>query len=113
MSGSISLNWPLQLEEQQRVPDGAGGYSETWVGLGQIWGDIRTRGVAGGAAAAGELNRVRYRIFVRGAAEGAPMRPKVGQRLRSGTRAFEIDAVTEMDATGVYLVVWAREEVLA
>lgn len=113
MSTGPKLNWSLTLEERQRVADGAGGFSETWVALGQLWGELRTRGVGDGAVAAGELHRVRYRIIVRGSAEGELTRPKTGQRFRTGNRVFDIDAVTEMDATGRYLIVWAREERLA
>ncbi|MEM6618561.1 MAG: head-tail adaptor protein [Pseudomonadota bacterium] len=106
------LNWPLRLEERQRVADGAGGFSETWVLRGNLWGDVVVRGVSEADAAAGEFSRVRYRITLRGAQEGDPARPRVGDRLVSGSRIFDVEAVTEKDATGRYLVAWAREEVL-
>lgn len=112
MARTVRLNWPLTLEERQRVPNSSGGYTETWTLVGEMWGDVQTRGVSAGDVAAGELSRVRYRIIVRGAAMGDPARPKVGQRFRSGNRAFEIDAVTEMDASGIFLIAWAREEIL-
>ena len=113
MSKDIALNWRFTLEERQRVADGSGGYTDTWVALGQLWGDMQTRGVSGSGIPAGDLNRVRYRVIVRGAPDGDPMRPKIGQRLRDGARALTIDAVTERDASGLYLVVWAQEETLA
>jgi head-tail adaptor len=113
MVRGVSLNWPLTLEQRQRVPDGGGGFAETWVVLGQMWGEVHSRGVRATEVEAGALSRIRYRIVVRGAADGSVMRPKTGQRFRNGAKAYAIDSVSEMDASAVYLECWAREEVLA
>ena len=109
----VNLNWRLTLEERQRVADGAGGFSDTWVVLGQLWGDVQSRTGLASEVAGGTTSRVRHRIVVRGAAEGAPERPKTGQRFRNGSRIYIIDSVSELDATGIYLVCWTREEVLS
>ena len=113
MGAKIHLHWPLELEERQRSADGAGGFVETWVQLGTLWGDVQARGVSATEVSAGAMTRVRYRVIVRGAPEGDPKRPKTGQRFRNGAKAYTIDSVSENDPSGMYLVCWAREEVLA
>ena len=113
MARQKELKWLLDLEERQRVADGAGGFDTTWAQLGQLWAHVEARGVSNTEVTGGDTSRIRYRITVRAAAEGAPERPKIGQRLRDGTRAFEVEAVHEADAAGLYLHIWANEEVLA
>ena len=110
----VSLSRRLVLEEPQKVPDGAGGFTEVWVALGVLWADVRA-GTGRERAAAGVLtaSTVPYRITVRGAPYGAPSRPKPDQRFRDGPRVFRIVAVTEQDPTGAYLECFAREEVSA
>jgi head-tail adaptor len=107
------LNRLLQLEEAQRVPDGAGGFTTTWVVLGSVWAEIRP---GSGRERAGEfvtLSTVPYRITVRAAQQGAPSRPRPDQRFREGQRLFRILAVTEAGQSGGYLTCHAQEEVLA
>ena len=107
---SLQLNRRLVLETPTRVDDGAGGFALTWVQQGVLWGEV----VAGaGSESAGVevgLSTVPYRITVRGAAVGSPARPRPDQRLTDGTRVFAILAVTERDASGLYLTCFAREE---
>jgi head-tail adaptor len=104
------LTRKLVLEGQVNVPDGAGGFTESWGVLGTLWAEV----LAGtGRDVPGEevtLSSIPYRIIVRGAPQGAPSRPKVEQRLRDGARLFRIVAVTERDAGGQYLTCFAREE---
>ncbi len=113
MGSDIKLNWVLRLEEKQRVPDGAGGFTETWVGLGKLWAQVASRGVSATEVTAGSTSLARYRIFVRGASVGDPQRPQVGQRFRGVNRYYAIDSVSESDPSGAYLICMAREEVLA
>ncbi|MGC9417790.1 MAG: head-tail adaptor protein [Rhodovulum sp.] len=107
------LNRRLVLEAPERVPDGAGGYAETWVQRGVIWAEISPR--TGGERAGEELTlaRVPYRIVVRGAPPGAEARPSAGQRFREGARLFQIRAVAEADARSRYLTCFADEEIPA
>ncbi|MEM9844773.1 MAG: head-tail adaptor protein [Pseudomonadota bacterium] len=108
----IRLTRPLQLEEAQRVPDGAGGFDTSWVVLGTLWADVQLRS---GREAEGEtvnLSSTRYRIFVRAAPDGAPSRPIAGQRFRNGERVFKINAVAETDGTARFLVCYCDEEVV-
>jgi len=111
MTGAPLLNRKLVLEQPDRVPDGAGGFVETWVVLGELWAEIRP---GTGREKAGEfltVSSVPYRITVRGAPDGAPSRPKPDQRFREGPRLFRIRSVTERDPGGFYLTCHALEEV--
>jgi head-tail adaptor len=104
------LSRALVLEAVQRVADGAGGFSESWVVLGNLWAEVLP---GSGRDVAGEevtLTSVPYRITVRGAPFGAPSRPVAGQRFRDGARVFSILAVTEQDAEARFLTCFAREE---
>lgn len=104
------LNRALDLEQSQRVPDGAGGFVVTWVTLGTLWAEVLP---GAGRDPAGEeviLSSVPYRITVRAAPPGAGNRPRPEQRLREGSRIFTILAVTERDADGRWLVCFCREE---
>ena len=105
------LNRALVLESVVRTPDGAGGFTEAWIALGMLWGEVLP---GSGSDILGEermLSAVPYRVTVRGAPVGATSRPKAGQRFREGARLFLIQAVTEHDPDGRYLTCFAREEV--
>ena len=107
------LNRKLVLEEAQRVPDGAGGYAQSWVALGTLWAAVAA---GSGREHAGEsvtVSTVVYKITVRAAPLAAASRPKPEQRLRDGARLFRITAVSEADAAGHYLTCFAQEEVLS
>jgi head-tail adaptor len=106
------LNRKLVLEAALRLPDGAGGVTQSWEALGTLWAEVSAR--AGREAEAEGVNvaRVGYRITVRAAPQGAVSRPEAGQRLRDGVRIFAILSVTEADAAGRYLSLWAQEEVV-
>lgn len=109
----VRLNRKLVLEEAQTVPDGAGGFAETWVALGTLWAHVKAGTGRETAAEFVTLSAVPYRITVRAAPAGAPSRPKPEQRFRDGSRIFRIQAVTEDAAAATYLVCFAREEVAA
>lgn len=101
------LNRKLTLEAPNRAPDGAGGFTDTWVALGTIWAEVLPRG-SGREVEASELA---LKITLRAAPQGAPSRPDAAMRFRDGTRLYRIEAVTEADAAGRYLVCFATEEV--
>lgn len=108
----VSLNRQMVLEAPEHVPDGAGGFTETWVELGKLWVELRARG---GRETSGEetsLSRTGFRIMVRAAPYGAPSRPLPGQRFRDGTRLFRISSVAEFDRQGQYLTCFSDEEVV-
>src|SRR6056297_971252 len=112
MRGRITLNKRLVLEGPVRAPDGAGGFSEQWQELGAIWAEVapRTGRERGGEAVS--LSATGFRITVRAAPQGAPSRPRAGQRFRDGGRLFRIEAVTERDAQARFLTCFATEEVV-
>jgi head-tail adaptor len=109
MSG-YRLTRALVLEEPQEVADGAGGFGLSWGALGTLWAEVRP---GAGREAAGEevlVATTLTRIFVRGAPEGSPRRPRPEQRFREGSRIFTILAVAEADPDGRHLVCHSREE---
>ena len=109
----VRLNRPLALEQRQRDADGAGGFAESWVVIGTLYGAVKAstgRERAGGAA---PLSVAGYRIIVRSAPVGASERPQPDQRFRDGTRVYRILAVSEYDPDGRYLTCFATEEVVA
>ncbi|MDZ7905058.1 MAG: head-tail adaptor protein [Cypionkella sp.] len=107
------LSQLLALEEATLAPDGAGGFTPTWVEVCTHWAQITS---GAGRQTAGEevfLSQVPYRITLRAAPTGSAARPRPDQRLRLGPRIFTILAVAERDAAGKYLVCFCREEVPA
>lgn len=104
------LTRALVLEEQVRLPDGAGGYAISWVALGTLWADVRAGSGRERALAQGPVSVAAVRIFVRGAPMGSPQRPRPDQRLRDGDRIWTLQAVTEADPRGRHLICYATEE---
>ena len=107
----VKLNRKLTLEEPVRVDDGAGGYQTSWQALGTLWGAIEPRTGREAGIIGGSVSMARYRITVRSAPVGAPSRPLAKQRLREGSRLFQIEAVTDSKAGAAYLTCFATEEV--
>mgnify|MGYP002634670996 CR=1 FL=1 len=105
------LNRSLVLESPVKLADGAGGYSRTWEPLGLLWAEVKAGTGRELAASAATLSRVPYRITVRAAPDGAPSRPRAGQRFRDGNRIFPILAVAEQGVQAQYLTCHAEEEV--
>lgn len=108
----VKLNQRLSLETRVQVPDGAGGFDESWLVLGSLWADIRARSGRDAVGVAGVSTVAMYRIVVRASPIGSESRPQAGQRLVSGVRNFTIEAVTEYGTDGRYLQCFAREEVV-
>lgn len=104
------LRRKLKLEALERLPDGAGGFLETWVTLGALWAEVK----AGTGKETEQdfltLSSVPYRITVRSAPPGAASRPRPDQRFREGDRLFRILAVADADVRGRYLTCFTREE---
>lgn len=100
------LNRKLVLESPERIPDGAGGFSEGWQALGVIWAEVVPR--TGREVTDG--SRLSLKITLRAVPQGSASRPTAAQRFRDGARLYSIDAVTEADPAGRYLVCFAHEE---
>ncbi|MFW2543525.1 phage head closure protein [Primorskyibacter sp. 2E107] len=110
MSG-VNLNRRLVLESPEAVADGAGGYSQSWQALGALWAQIVPRSGRQVNGETGSVSVTGYQITVRGAPVGHSARPKPGQRFIAPGRVFNIEAVTEDKARGLYLVCHCAEEV--
>ncbi|MGV6839069.1 MAG: head-tail adaptor protein [Planktomarina sp.] len=109
----MRLNRALVLQNLDRSPDGAGGFTETWRTLGTLWANVKATGGREGETDHAQLSEVGYTITVRAAPHGAPSRPTPGQRLVEGTRAFRILAVIEKDPSARFLELRGAEEVVA
>lgn len=107
------LNRKLVLEAPERLPDGAGGWTRTWVELGRLWAEVKPGAGRERAEEFVTVSSVPCRITVRAAPPGALSRPKPDQRFREAGRIYRIVAVAESDAKGRYLTCHAREEVTA
>lgn len=108
-----TLNRQLVLEDAVRVSDNSGGFTVIWTGLGAVWAHVAPG--TGREKALHNLPRshVPLQIYVRAAPVGSPRRPQAGQRFREGTRIYNINAVTERDRGGRFLLCHAQEEVAA
>lgn len=101
----------LILEAPAQVPDGAGGFGESWTALGTVWAEINARTGRERDREGMGASLMGFRITLRGVPVGDPARPEAGQRFREGSRIFNISAVAEADAQGRYLICFAKEEV--
>ncbi|MCT8160120.1 head-tail adaptor protein [Pseudoruegeria sp. SHC-113] len=107
------LNRRMVLESPLRTADGAGGFTESWAEEGVLWASVKARSGREQGAVAGPLSTQRQRILVRAAAPGSPARPKPHQRFREGGRIYLIEAVSEAEGPGRYLICETREETQA
>ncbi|QOL79785.1 phage head closure protein [Pseudooceanicola spongiae] len=105
------LNRQLVLEQSMRSADGAGGYATIWSELGTLWAEVLPGSSTVLRQGGLTVHRQTLKISVRGVAIGRPSRPLPGQRFRDGGRIYDIEAVSERDAEGRFLVCTAREEV--
>ncbi|MEM1428774.1 MAG: head-tail adaptor protein [Pseudomonadota bacterium] len=104
------LSRRLTLEARERIPDGAGGFVEAWVPLGDLWAELKP---SRGREADRDLiaaSTVPWAITVRAVPVGRLARPRPDQRFREGLRAFRIVAVAETDRAGRFLTCQALEE---
>lgn len=107
------LNRQVVLQSREELPDGAGGYVQSWRILGAMWAEFRPRAGRERAGEAGPVSATSLQITVRGAPIGSSMRPRAGQRFVEGDRIYRIDAVAESDPAARYLLCFAEEEVAA
>lgn len=107
------LDRRLTLEEVNHVPDGAGGFTNTWLPVGELWARVTPRSGNERGIEGATLSGQAYRVTVRAAPQDAPSRPRPDQRFREGTRLFRILSVADTDNHGRYLVCAVVEEVVA
>jgi len=110
MSGKVTLNRRLVLEDPVDLPDGAGGMTRNWTAVGTLWADIRQLSARELELQELPVSSARCRITLRAAPFGAPSRPRAGQRFVEGQRVYRIIAVSEAGSAQKYVVAHAREE---
>lgn len=104
----VRMNRRLVLEAPARVPDGAGGYAESWAARGHVWAAVETRGAG---REVDQAARLLLRITMRAVPQGAAARPTAEMRFRDGARIYRIEAVHETDPEARTLTCFAVEEV--
>ena len=109
MTGRLARR--LTLQRAGRLPDGAGGWTESWDSLGTVWAQIRGRTVRTRGTADLAVDVARLDIRIRASQPGAIERPIVGDRFREGSRFYVIHAVREEGRTGRWLMCTCSEEV--
>lgn len=100
----------LRLLTEVSNPDQSGGYSSTWQETGTLWAEIKAKSGREARGPNTPLSKVGYKIIVRGAPVGASSRPQAGQRFAGHGRTYAIEAVTEYDPDGRFLICHAIEE---
>ena len=105
-----TLNRRLTLETLERVADDAGGYTETWQGLGNLWAEVRPGTGRESHLSGLPVSVVPATVAVRAAPPGALSRPEAGQRFRDGGRVYRIVSVAEADPRARFLKCVTREE---
>ena len=95
----------LVLSRLVPVPDGAGGYAESWADEATVYASLEP--VRARAARAGEqaLEHVTHRVTMR-FRSGV----EAGMRFTSGARTFHIVTAHDPDESGRYLVATVRED---
>lgn len=99
------LRSELALEAMTPVPDGAGGYAESWSEIGLVFARIEPVQARERFGAGQTLEEVTHRITLRQRGDIAS-----GMRFRRGARIFAILTVHDPDETERYLVCRVREE---
>jgi SPP1 family predicted phage head-tail adaptor len=86
------LRHRLALEELDRVSDGGGGFTETWVGAATLWCDLRPLAGSETVEADRLAGTVTHEVALR-------YRPGVvpAMRFRNGGRVFHIVSVINVD----------------
>jgi SPP1 family predicted phage head-tail adaptor len=99
-----TMRTELVLEEATPVPDGAGGFAETWTELATLFAKLEPVAVRERFGADQTLEEVTHRVTLR-------HRPDVvsGMRFAHGERRLAILTVHDPDETGRYLVCRTRE----
>jgi len=85
-----SLNQRATLEAMTLVPDGGGGYSESWQSFASVWVGVTPLSAADTALADMLQSKVRHRVALRRRSDIA-----AGQRVVTASRRFKIHAVLD------------------
>jgi SPP1 family predicted phage head-tail adaptor len=99
------LRIELALEEMIPVPDGAGGFGESWTEIATLFAKLEPVAARDRFGADQALEEVTHRVTIRHRADVAS-----GMRLARGARTLLILTVHDPDETGRYLVLRTRED---
>ena len=99
------LRLPLTLEAMTAVPDGAGGFAESWTALATLSAALEPVAAARRLGADQALPTVTHTVTLRARPDLAS-----GMRFTSSGREFSIETVHDPDETGRFLVCRVREE---
>lgn len=92
MTSPSDLRHRLKLEEAERVSDGGGGFTETWVEVATLSAALRPRGGSEGVDSGRLAGRVTHEVTLRYRAGVTP-----AMRFRMGSRVFHILAASDQD----------------
>ncbi len=92
------------LETPTDTPDGAGGFTRSWVSAAMLAADIVPVRASEGEFGEGHAGLVTHRIIIRGRTDITS-----GDRFRLGARIFEVRAIHDRDEDGRYLTCLAQE----
>lgn len=94
----------LVLEAPVEAPDGQGGVRVSWEAVRSLWARIEPIRVAAGEEAGAGTATVSHRIWVWFRDDMA-----AGQRMRKGSRVFQVKLVRDPDETGRFLICHCEE----
>ena len=96
-------------EAPVEVPDGAGGFLQSWTALGALWCEVRLRSGGLKPSEFGRRPQLQVRITTHAVPQDHPARPWPGHRLIDGRRIFLVQAVQESDLRDRSLTILANE----
>ncbi|WP_187970198.1 phage head closure protein [Aquibium microcysteis] len=95
----------LTLEAMTPVPDGAGGFTQSWTALATVHAALEPVAAAPRFGADQSLPIVTHVVTLRARAD-----MRSGMRFAAGDRRFSIETVHDPDETGRFLICRVREE---
>lgn len=84
----------LELQREQKTPDGAGGYLLDWETVDTVWAEVRPTGARERATAMRLRSEITHRVVIRYRAD---MTLDGEWRLRSDGRAFNVRAAIDLE----------------
>jgi SPP1 family predicted phage head-tail adaptor len=100
------LRKQVALQQEQKTPDGAGGYALAWTTLATVWADIIPQSGKEVFASGPLEGHVTHKITMRWRADLAPT---TAMRLMIGARAFNIRSVINKDEGNRWIVLLVEE----
>lgn len=100
----VHLGRRLVLEAPRDLADGAGGFTPVWEQRATVWAQIAPAAPRETTLAERADMRLPVSITVRAVPWDDPGRPRAGQQFREGSRIYRIQAVSERDRRGLYLL---------